>query len=42
MQCLSYGTRPIATKVTYPDGREVLFIERMSKRAAIEQAARLA
>jgi hypothetical protein len=39
-QLTTKGGRPVrkATKVTFPDGVVVRFIERMSKRRAVEQA----
>lgn len=43
-QLVASNGRPIrkATKVTFADGREVRFTERMSKREALRQAAVLA
>jgi hypothetical protein len=40
-QLVAGNGRPIrkATKVVFPDGVEVRFMEKMSKRRAIEQAA---
>lgn len=40
-QLVARNGRPIrqATKVTFPNGQEIKFTERMSKREAIRQAA---